>query len=95
MHYVDIILLYTIIFKSCKELIPNIYFSFYNANIFVYQVHWKFFFFLEENNFIISYIYIIVTVGKIGNTKAMFSNSFCFLFSKTCFWEYKEKTVLF
>ena len=21
----------------------------------------------------------------------MFGNSFCFLFSKTCFWEYKEK----
>ena len=48
MHYVDIILLYTIIFKSCKELIPNIYFSFYNANIFVYQVHWNFFFFKKQ-----------------------------------------------
>ena len=24
-------------------------------------------------------------------TKVMFGNSFCFLFSKTCFWEYKEK----
>ena len=23
----------------------------------------------------------------------MFGNSFCFLFSKTCFWEYKEKTI--
>ena len=23
--------------------------------------------------------------------KVMFGNSFCFLFSKTCFWEYKEK----
>ena len=23
----------------------------------------------------------------------MFSNRFCFLFSKTCFWEYKEKTI--
>ena len=23
----------------------------------------------------------------------MFDNSFCFLFSKTCFWEYKEKTI--
>ena len=22
----------------------------------------------------------------------MFGNSFCFLFSKTCFWKYKEKT---
>ena len=22
----------------------------------------------------------------------MFGNCFCFLFSKTCFWEYKEKT---
>ena len=25
--------------------------------------------------------------------KFMFGNSFCFLFSKTCFWEYKEKTI--
>ena len=25
--------------------------------------------------------------------KVMFGNSFCFLFSKTCFWEYKEKTI--
>ena len=24
----------------------------------------------------------------------MFGNSFCFLFSKTCFWEYKEKKIL-
>ena len=23
----------------------------------------------------------------------MFGNSFCFLFSKTCFWEYIEKTI--
>ena len=23
----------------------------------------------------------------------MFGNIFCFLFSKTCFWEYKEKTI--
>ena len=23
--------------------------------------------------------------------KVMFGNSFCFLFLKTCFWEYKEK----
>ena len=23
----------------------------------------------------------------------MFDNSFCFLFSKTCFWDYKEKTI--
>ena len=26
--------------------------------------------------------------------KVMFGNSFCFLFSKTCFGEYKEKTIL-
>ena len=25
--------------------------------------------------------------------KVMFGNSFCFLFSKTCFLEYKEKTI--
>ena len=25
--------------------------------------------------------------------EVMFGNSFCFLFSKTCFWEYKEKTI--
>ena len=23
----------------------------------------------------------------------MFGNSFCFLFSKTCFWKYKEKII--
>ena len=74
MHYVDIILLYTIIFKSCKELIPNIYFSFYNANIFVYQVHWNFFFRKKQlHHKLYIYIYKIVTVGKIGNTKGMFS----------------------
>ena len=25
----------------------------------------------------------------------MFGNSFCFLFSKTFFWEYKEKKILY
>ena len=25
--------------------------------------------------------------------KVMFGNSFCFLFLKTCFWKYKEKTI--
>ena len=25
--------------------------------------------------------------------KAMFGNSFCFLFLKTCFWKYEEKQV--
>ena len=30
---------------------------------------------------------------KYKNTKVMFGNRFCFLFSKTCFWEYKEKTI--
>ena len=25
--------------------------------------------------------------------KVMFDNSFCFLFSETCFWKYKEKTI--
>ena len=27
------------------------------------------------------------------NTKVMFGNRFCFLFSKSCFWEYKEKII--
>ena len=32
---------------------------------------------------------------KIKNlkTQVIFGNSFRFLFSKTCFWEYKEKTI--
>ena len=30
---------------------------------------------------------------KFTQTKVMFGNGFCFLFSKTCFWEYKEKTI--
>ena len=25
--------------------------------------------------------------------KIMFGNNFCFLFSKTCFWEFKEKII--
>ena len=29
----------------------------------------------------------------VNDTKVMFGNSFYFLFSKTCFWEYKEKTI--
>ena len=28
---------------------------------------------------------------KVGEYKAMFGNSFYFLFSKTCFWGYKKK----
>ena len=32
-------------------------------------------------------------IGCTCNTKVMFGNNFCFLFSKTCFWEYKEKTI--
>ena len=32
---------------------------------------------------------------KIGEYKVMFDNSFYFLFSKTCFWEYKEKKKQF
>ena len=27
------------------------------------------------------------------NNKVMFDNNFYFIFSKTCFWEYKEKTI--
>ena len=30
---------------------------------------------------------------NISKVKIMFGNSFCFLFSKTYFWEYKEKTI--
>ena len=31
--------------------------------------------------------------GDCLKSKVMFGNNFCFLFSKTCFWEYKEKTI--
>ena len=31
--------------------------------------------------------------GLSRELKVMFGNSFYFLFSKTCFWEYKEKTI--
>ena len=27
------------------------------------------------------------------NNQDIFGNSFCFLFSKICFWEYKEKPI--
>ena len=39
--------------------------------------------------------YLSNTLGfgeKNKNIKVMFGNSFYFLFSKTCFWEYNEKT---
>ena len=32
-------------------------------------------------------------IGGYQKAKVMFGNSFCFLFSKTCFGEYKEKTI--
>ena len=38
-----------------------------------------------EPNFVIFTLY--------PEAKVMFGNSFCFLFSKTCFIEYKEKTI--
>ena len=32
--------------------------------------------------------------GTIKNINGRrYTNNFCFLFSKTCFWEYKEKTI--
>ena len=33
----------------------------------------------------------IVVVFNPEKTKVMFGDKFCFLFLKTCFWEYKEK----
>ena len=40
----------------------------------------------------------LVPVYLCGNEKekrntVMFGNSFCFLFSQTCIWEYNEKTI--
>ena len=35
----------------------------------------------------------IFKLKLICELKVMFGNSFCFLFSKTCFGEYKEKTI--
>ena len=35
-------------------------------------------------------IFTLPTRGS--KLKAMFGNSFCFLFLKTCFWKYEEKT---
>ena len=32
---------------------------------------------------------------KVCSKQTMFGNSFYFLFSKTCFWEYEEKTIFF
>ena len=37
---------------------------------------------------------MLVDRWKHWKVKVMFGNSFCFLFSKTCFGEYKEKTIL-
>ena len=31
--------------------------------------------------------------SKLVRVYIIFGNSFCFLFSKNCFWEYKEKTI--
>ena len=36
---------------------------------------------------------IVFSVFGVLNTKVMFGNSFYFLFLKTCFWKYKEKTI--
>ena len=39
---------------------------------------------------------LVIPVGfEVTETQVMFGNSFCFLFSKTCFWKYKEKTIFF
>ena len=35
----------------------------------------------------------IVVVFNPEKTKVMFGDKFCFLFLKTCFWEYKEKKI--
>ena len=46
----------------------------------------------EITNFIIELITIYSPVVW-SKFKVMFGNSFCFLFSKICFWNYKEKTI--
>ena len=38
------------------------------------------------------YYYLLMDIDNL-HPKVMFGNGFCFLFSKTCFWEYKEKTI--
>ena len=36
---------------------------------------------------------IMEDIKRCKKKKVIFGNSFCFIFSKTCFWEYKEKTI--
>ena len=49
-----------------------------------YQTIWVRYCFIFSSS-----VYVIVT----ERLKVMFGNSFCFLFSKTYFLEYKEKTI--
>ena len=37
------------------------------------------------------FMFLLFRNHREGEIKVMFGNSFYFLFSKTCFWEYKEK----
>ena len=67
----------------------------YNSNIFIKitphtHIH-KFFYYIHTYLFNKLYIYTHQTTTK--RAQVMFGNSFCFLFLKTCFWEYKEKTI--
>ena len=39
------------------------------------------------------YPYHINKITNYENVKVIFCNNFCFLFSKICFLEYKEKTI--
>ena len=47
---------------------------------------------LDQINYQI-YPYHINKIINYEKGKVMFGNSFYFLFSKTCFWKYKEKTI--
>ena len=51
------------------------------------------FFSTKQISFLSPHFSILPTKLKWEKTKVMLGNNFCFLFSKTCFGEYKEKTI--
>ena len=65
----------------------------------VYYHHLFFFFFFFQKNITTILIELPSTLRTnmwyftLDLRIRLFDNSFCFLFSKTCFWEYKEKTI--
>ena len=66
-----------------RNYLPSASLLAYKANIFVDLIYCKGF--IAYNGYVKCQFAL--------ETKVMFGNNFCFLFSKTFFWKYKEKTI--